>query len=596
MLVSPKEQLAGATVLLTGGLGFLGSVCLEQLLRLTEAKRIYVLARSKKGLTATQRLEKLLCSPLFHLLHKDASCGVRNAFSRVEAVEGDLLMPGCGLSDADVARMSHQVTVIIHCAADLTLDARVQDTLRANYCGTRELLSLAAQMPHLTSLVFTSTYYVSNHLPRNSIVKEEIHQLQLTLPGSSSALSHSQFVKCLLTFPRRDADRQAAAVMKQNNFSSTYALGKLLTEQLVNDVGLLGVSKVIVRPSLISALQGQPYPGYVSGYAGAPGWMMGYAAGFFPTKSSMAFASDYILDIIPADVVAALVITAAAAAAEAGTSTTAKVYHAASAVSHPLPVWYGTELMARFWSANSPPFRLPFARYITYTGKHTPTSRGLFIGRLITQLKVWAVCRLLQLTGRRRQARALSNGFKAFCVQNSFRYNKSIVSGVDNVRQLQRSIREDEQSSWQCVWEPHLMDWETYGNTYMTGLRTLLCKNKGDVITCKPHHFKLRHGLPDTAQMQQWMRQTAQQQQQEQHCSQPEQQQIHLNGHTASTALPFNMKASPEAVCPDYDVSIMIEAGSPAGEDDSVCSQNGRTLPGDLTQGCQPLLLESCGL
>lgn len=34
--LSVREQLEGQCVLVTGGLGFLGSVCLEQLLRLTE--------------------------------------------------------------------------------------------------------------------------------------------------------------------------------------------------------------------------------------------------------------------------------------------------------------------------------------------------------------------------------------------------------------------------------------------------------------------------------------------------------------------------------------------------------------------------------
>lgn len=35
---SPRQQLSGWTVLLTGSLGFLGSVVLEQILRLTEVR------------------------------------------------------------------------------------------------------------------------------------------------------------------------------------------------------------------------------------------------------------------------------------------------------------------------------------------------------------------------------------------------------------------------------------------------------------------------------------------------------------------------------------------------------------------------------
>ena len=88
-----------------------------------------------------------------------------------------------------------------------------------------------------------------------------------------------------------------------------------------------------------------------------------YATGFFANMASFAFASDHLVDLIPCDTVAALVIAAAARAYSAATAAAAaKVYHAASAVSHPLPVWYGTELMAKFWSANPPAFRLPFTR------------------------------------------------------------------------------------------------------------------------------------------------------------------------------------------------------------------------------------------
>jgi hypothetical protein len=36
MVFSPKHQLKGQCVLLTGGLGYEGSIVLEQLLRLTE--------------------------------------------------------------------------------------------------------------------------------------------------------------------------------------------------------------------------------------------------------------------------------------------------------------------------------------------------------------------------------------------------------------------------------------------------------------------------------------------------------------------------------------------------------------------------------
>ena len=75
------------------------------------------------------------------------------------------------------------------------------------------------------------------------------------------ALDHSQLVDVLLSLPTEEADLQAADLMRRLNFASTYAFGKLLTEQLVDDIYMPGVGKVIVRPSLISGLAGEPYPG-----------------------------------------------------------------------------------------------------------------------------------------------------------------------------------------------------------------------------------------------------------------------------------------------------------------------------------------------
>jgi thioester reductase-like protein len=40
-MFSVSEQTRGSSVLLTGSLGFLGSVCLEQLLRLTEVGSLF---------------------------------------------------------------------------------------------------------------------------------------------------------------------------------------------------------------------------------------------------------------------------------------------------------------------------------------------------------------------------------------------------------------------------------------------------------------------------------------------------------------------------------------------------------------------------
>jgi hypothetical protein len=150
-------------------------------------------------------------------------------------------------------------------------------------------MQLASSMPALKAFVHVSTYYACNHLPRNSLVKEQLYPLNLSLSGQSTQLNHAQFVSALMAMQPAEANAAADAVMQANSFGSRYAFGKNLTEQMVADTQIApGVAKAIVRPSLICSIAGSPYPGYLQGYAG-PG---GYAAGEQCELSSQLLAAS----------------------------------------------------------------------------------------------------------------------------------------------------------------------------------------------------------------------------------------------------------------------------------------------------------------
>jgi hypothetical protein len=94
--------------------------------------------------------------------------------------------------------------------------------------------------------------------------------------------------------------------------------------------------------------------------------LAGYALGFFQGIKSVAYASDTILDLIPADIVGSLVIAAGAAAAATfgspSADRTAVIFHAASAESAPLSIVRSFSGMGKFWRANPPPLCLPATR------------------------------------------------------------------------------------------------------------------------------------------------------------------------------------------------------------------------------------------
>jgi hypothetical protein len=78
-------------------------------------------------------------------------------------------------------------------------------------------------MPNLLAFVHVSTYYTCNHLPRNSLVKEQLYPLELSLDGQATKLHHAEFVAALMAMQPDEANTAADAVMHANSFGSRYA-------------------------------------------------------------------------------------------------------------------------------------------------------------------------------------------------------------------------------------------------------------------------------------------------------------------------------------------------------------------------------------
>lgn len=62
-------------------------------------------------------------------LHPARSCQIRDhthLLTKVHVVGGDISQPGLGLSPADRDKLASRVNFIIHCAADIRLEADIQ--------------------------------------------------------------------------------------------------------------------------------------------------------------------------------------------------------------------------------------------------------------------------------------------------------------------------------------------------------------------------------------------------------------------------------------------------------------------------------------
>ncbi len=152
------KAFAGRTVLLTGVTGLVGSLVLEQLLRTCpDISKIYVIVRQKHGITGLDRVQQMLhTSPLFHLLRSPGTVryhssdgtdslqaepayaknkleSVHCEFTCVEAIAGDMTLPGYGIAQADMQRLQQQTDIVIHAAASISFDDHIHDAISHNY-------------------------------------------------------------------------------------------------------------------------------------------------------------------------------------------------------------------------------------------------------------------------------------------------------------------------------------------------------------------------------------------------------------------------------------------------------------------------------
>jgi len=129
-----KRKARSSKILLTGGTGFLGSHIAVSLLE--QGYRLYLLVRSKKGLTAKERVEQVW-----------DWFGVNAALRKnVRIVEGHIDRADLGLDDRTRAELHKTIDEIVHCASDTSFSERKRANVEAvNASGIENVLELAGR-------------------------------------------------------------------------------------------------------------------------------------------------------------------------------------------------------------------------------------------------------------------------------------------------------------------------------------------------------------------------------------------------------------------------------------------------------------------
>jgi long-chain acyl-CoA synthetase len=178
-----------AVVLLTGATGFLGTQIARRLIQKADCT-IIALVRAEDHEGARRRLSRAWWD--WHELAEAIGTRVR-----VEC--GDVSAPRLGLDAPAYDALVHEVTHIVHSAADLRVNAPIQDLRRTNVQGTANLLDFAraVQRDHgLARFSHVSTAYVCGG--RRGDVPEE-------------ALSEEFGFSCAYEFSKYEGERLVQA-------------------------------------------------------------------------------------------------------------------------------------------------------------------------------------------------------------------------------------------------------------------------------------------------------------------------------------------------------------------------------------------------
>lgn len=172
-------SLRGRTILLTGATGFLGKIILEKILRSApDVERIYVLVRPRKGSTADERMQaEIIQSEVFNRLKGEIGIPAFHDLirSKLKALPGELTLAEIGLTPELLQELYPTLNMVIHSAAIVDFNERLDRAVELNVLGSLRLLEIAKRCKNMEGFVHVSTAYVNSN--RRGWIEEKLYPL-----------------------------------------------------------------------------------------------------------------------------------------------------------------------------------------------------------------------------------------------------------------------------------------------------------------------------------------------------------------------------------------------------------------------------------
>ncbi|CAH0474985.1 unnamed protein product [Peronospora belbahrii] len=274
---------------ITGGTGFLAKTLIEKLLRCTpDIAKIYVLIRSRKGVTPTERLQKeIIKSRVFDRLRAERTQDFETfAAEKLQAIAGDITIPDLGLSPEDTQVLRASVQISIHSAASVRFDEPLEVAAEMNCLGALHVARFVQSCTRIRCHLHVSTAYVNSNL-RNIKVLEKLYPLDFDVHDA---------LKSVVTATPSKMERVTINLM--GTYPNTYTLTKSMTEHLLVSEIAPNIPLVIHRPTIIGASWKEPVPGWIDQIAAAGAIFL---AGGMGVLTMLPGDPRNVADIVPVD-------------------------------------------------------------------------------------------------------------------------------------------------------------------------------------------------------------------------------------------------------------------------------------------------------
>ncbi|XP_076658436.1 fatty acyl-CoA reductase wat [Halictus rubicundus] len=293
----------GQSIFVTGGTGFMGKLLIEKLLRECPGiSFIYILVRPKKGKDVHQRVEELFDDPVFCKL-KEQQPKFRH---QTVAIAGDCCLPGLGISPTDRAIITREVSIVMHVAATVRFDEKMNLAVPINVRSPKAVIDLCKEMPGLKSLVHVSTAYANCPM---SVIEERVYDP----PMDADKLM--TLIDCVDEKLLEEITPRLLGI-----WPNTYTFTKAVAESVVkNEAGDLPVG--IFRPAIVISTYREPVRGWIDNLYGPTGVAAGAGTGIL---RSIHCDGSKLANVVPGDLTVNALIACAWDVADRYKSTTTK--------------------------------------------------------------------------------------------------------------------------------------------------------------------------------------------------------------------------------------------------------------------------------